>query len=124
MGRLLAMLTLCTGLVVMTGCESRDSASDAMAQLDDVDAQVNVEGFEYQRLPNGDRVLSGRLVNPTSRHVQNAQVQVSLYDEYNQAVGNVMILVTDIGADSEQSFRHTLDRDDISGARVRAILAR
>jgi hypothetical protein len=87
-------------------------------------SSLTVEGLEYQRLPGGSKVLSGTLVNPTGRHVQNAQVQISLYDELNQGLGSLLIAVNDIAPESEKTFRHTVDRDDVAGARVRSILAR
>jgi hypothetical protein len=122
LSRFIAAATLVLILVV-GGCSSEnDTGSEALA-LADTSTSLSVEGLEYQRMPDGSRVLSGLLVNATDRHVRNAQVQVSLYDELNQAVGNVSIPISDIDANSEKAFRFSVDRSDVAGARVRSILA-
>jgi hypothetical protein len=115
------MFSLMMVFAIGCGSDSNSLDSDALALAD---AQLAVEEFGYQRLPNGDRVVMGLLKNPTSRHVQNAQVQISFYDEMNQAVGQMLVLVQDIDPGTEKSFRQHVDRDDVAGARVRAIMAR
>lgn len=83
---------------------------------------VGVENLEFSRLPTGQRILTGRLVNPTDRSLRAAQVQVSLYDEDNRSIGTMLIVVQDVAAGGEREFRETVDNDVAVGARVRAIM--
>lgn len=110
-------------VLIAGGCSGEDdNGVDEVLALADTTTALMVEGFEYQQLPDGSRVMSGLFVNASSRHVRNAQIQVSLYDDLNQAVGSVSIPVSDIEAETEKAFRYSVDRNDVAGARVRSIL--
>jgi len=82
-----------------------------------------VEDLTYRRLPSGARIITGSVHNPSDEHVQNVQVQVSLFDASNARVGTMSILVQDIAAGESVTFREPVDSDfDVQAARVRSII--
>ena len=85
--------------------------------------QLTVEDLTYQLLPSGARIVSGTLVNPSERHFPSAQIQVSLFDENNVAVGNLSVTVRDVEAGGRVEFREPVNSDaDVRSARVRSVL--
>jgi len=85
--------------------------------------ELQVEDLRYQLLPGGARIVSGKLINPTTAPVSSAQIQVSLFDGDNRWVGDLHILVQNIGPGMGKPFREPVDSDaDVRGARVRSIL--
>jgi hypothetical protein len=106
-------LTLAVVLpLLLTACA--DEASDP---------QLQVEDFQYQMLPGGARIISGKLLNNGETTVSNAQLQVSLFDADNRRVSSMIILVQDVEPGAAKSFREPIDSDlDIRGARVRSVL--
>lgn len=82
-----------------------------------------VEDLTYRLLPGGARIISGSVHNPSGEHVQNVQVQVSLFDAANTRIGSMSILVQDIAAGERVAFRQAVDSDlDVQAARVRGII--
>jgi len=84
---------------------------------------VTVEQFEYVRMEDGNRLLTGVLYNPTASEVDHAQIQVSLYDAANQRVDSMIIPVRDISAGERKKFSQAVDSPhDVRGARPRSVL--
>ncbi|GEM_PF-964180 len=101
-------------LVIATGCS--ESTSDELER-------VRVEDIEYQLLQGGARILTGSVVNTSDAHIPIAQIRVTLFDEYNRSVDQMMIVVRDIPVGEEIRFREAVRSDfDIRGARARSVL--
>lgn len=87
------------------------------------ETQLQVEDFQYQMLPGGARIISGKVLNNGAATISNAQLQVSLFDADNRRISSMIILVQDLEPGASKSFREPIDSDlDIRGARVRSIL--
>lgn len=85
--------------------------------------QLQVEGVEYQQRPGGTRILTGTLFNPSEQRVPSAQIQVTLLDVDNQAIGSMIVPVQDIGPGERKPFREPVDRKlDVRGVRVKSVL--
>lgn len=89
--------------------------------LADASTTVAIEDVAFQMMPDGARILTGRFINKSEKNIGQAQLQVGLYDEHNRSIGLLHVVVDDIGAKSEKTFRHYVD-DDAEGARVRSVL--
>lgn len=97
---------------VASGCGTSESAPTPV-----------VEDLNYRLLPGGVRIITGSVHNPSGGHVQNVQVQVSLFDGSNTRVGSMSILVQDIAAGERVAFREVVNSDfDVQAARVRSII--
>ncbi|MFQ5568668.1 MAG: FxLYD domain-containing protein [Rhodothermales bacterium] len=84
---------------------------------------MSVEDFTYSLLPGGARVVMGKLYNPTSQWIRNAQIQIGLYDGDNRLVTTMSVVVRNIEPGQFMPFRKTVDEDvDIQGAKVRSVL--
>jgi hypothetical protein len=109
--------------MALAGCASDARTSESVA--DEGPAKVNrveVEDVRYV-FRNGNRIVTGELVNPGDRGIRHAMVQVALYDRMNQPVSMVNIDVRDIKAGERKPFRRVLDlNDDIRTVRVRSVL--
>lgn len=82
-----------------------------------------VEDFEYQELPGGARIVTGSLFNPTDEPIANAQIQVSLYDETNTRIGQMIIPVQRIPANGHKEFREAVRSDqDVRSVKPRSVL--
>lgn len=82
-----------------------------------------VEELQYSLLPGGARVITGKLYNPSSKNIRNAQVQIFLFDEKNRKVSDMSVTVKDVSPGERKSFRQPVDVDlDIRGAKVKRVL--
>ncbi len=89
----------------------------------DPEARVEVEDFQYVRLPGGARIVMGKLHNRSAEPISTAQLRVALYDEDNRRVGTMSIVVRHVGPGERKPFRQVVDADeDVRGARVRSVL--
>ncbi len=112
------LLSLALGLTLFAGC-----AGPEENRLPEGEPSVTVEEFAYARTREGDRRLSGVLLNNGADSIRNAQVQVSLYDEDNQRVSTMQIEVTNIAPGGRKPFTQMLDSDeDIRGAKVQSVM--
>ncbi len=100
--------------------EAPDTSEAAPADT----AQVRVEEFQFTRLEDGTRVLTGYLANPTDEPIAQAQIQVSLLDENNVRVGETTIVVQDIAPGNRRPFNQPIgsDQENIQGASVESVL--
>ncbi len=87
----------------------------------DAGSTVTIEDVSFQMMPGGERMITGRFVNNSAKNIGRAQLQVALYDEHNRSIGMMLVVVDDVGARSEKTFRHHVD-SDAEGARVRSIM--
>ncbi len=102
---------ICATLLLLAACQPKELAN------------LQVEDLRYALEPSGAKIISGKLTNVSTVDVSSAQVMVSLFDEHNQRVGQMGILVKDISAGESVHFREPIDSDDdIRAARVRKIL--
>lgn len=116
-------LLLCGSLLVPFGCTSSPDSAASSTDSTSTAQSLQVEDFSYQRLPEGTRVVSGALYNPTGTTVTTAQLQVSLFDASNRRISSMNILVQDIPAGERVRFSQPLDTDlDVQAARVRRVL--
>jgi hypothetical protein len=84
--------------------------------------QLAIEDFQFTRLENGTRLFTGKVYNPTSESVREAQINVSLLDVENRRVGTAMVRVPDIASQDTTTFRQVFDSDqEVSGARVKSL---
>jgi hypothetical protein len=85
---------------------------------------LEVEELRLVLTPHGAKVLTGALYNPTARTVDNALIQVSLFDGENALLESVSIGISDVGSDQRKAFREPLDTDlNIQRARVKKVVA-
>lgn len=113
----LAALVLAASLSAC-GAERQEHAGSVADTL-----QVTIEEFEYREMPDGDRILSGTLYNPTRDDVAHAQIQVTLYDDGNQRVDSMIIPIRNLPAGDRKSFEQFVDsRHDVRGARPRSVI--
>ena len=86
-------------------------------------SQINVQNLRYRLLPGGARILTGTVVNDGDDPVSVAQIDVSLFDEDNRRISSMLVVVQNIEARGEKSFRMAVDVDlPIHGARVKSII--
>ena len=106
-------------LLLVTAACGGDSAD---AEKDPGD-RVEIEDFQYVRLPGGARVVTGKLYNRSDELITTAQLQVALYDEDNRRVATMSVVVRDVEPGERKPFRQSVDSDeDVRGARVRSVL--
>ena len=85
--------------------------------------RVEIEDFQYVRLPGGARIVTGKLYNRSAEPIETAQLQVALYDEDNRRVGTMSIVVRNVEPGEHKPFRQPVDAgEDVRGARVRSVL--
>ena len=97
--------------VTLVGCQNQSKAD------------LRVEDMQYSLLPGGARIITGQLHNISDIDVSSAQIMISLFDEHNQKIGQLGILVKNIDAGKRVAFREPIDSDDdIRAARVKNIL--
>ena len=88
-----------------------------------VDAAVQVEDVQYTLLPGGARIVTGTLFNPTEDPINNAQIQISLYDVNNVRVSTMSVTIQDVSPGARKSFREPINTDlDVRGASVKSVL--
>ncbi len=107
-------------LVLLFGaCEApADEGADAVE-----DAAVQVEDVQYTLLPGGARIVTGTLFNPTEDPINNAQIQISLYDVNNVRVSTMSVTIQDVSPGARKSFREPINTDlDVRGASVKSVL--
>jgi hypothetical protein len=98
-------------------------AAAGCAPAADEAAAVQVEDVQYALLPGGARIVTGTLFNPTDTPIQNAQIQISLYDQYNVRVSSMSVTVQDVPPGERRTFRQPIDTDlDIRGASVKSVI--
>ncbi|MDZ4700190.1 MAG: FxLYD domain-containing protein [Rhodothermales bacterium] len=86
-------------------------------------AAVLVENVQYTLLPGGARIVTGTLFNPTEDPINNAQIQISLYDVNNVRVSTMSVTIQDVSPGSRKSFREPINTDlDVRGASVKSVL--
>jgi len=100
--------------IALSGCSDKT--------VDDL-RRVSVEDVEYQLLPGGARILTGGVSNISEAQLPIVQIQISLFDEYNRRVDQMMIVVRDIEVGASVRFREAVRSDfDVRGARARSVL--
>lgn len=98
-------------LLTLVGCQEKPKPD------------LRVENLKYSLVPGGARFISGSLHNLSDVDVSSAQVMVSLFDEHNQKIGQMGILVKNINGGEAVPFKEPIDSDaDIRAARVRRVL--
>lgn len=101
--------------------EAAQDTTEAAASSDTT--EVTVTDFQYTELEDGTRVFTGELYNPTTEHIEHAQIQISLLDAENRRIGEARVELADIAPGTRKPFRQPLDSDkDIRQARVRSVL--
>ncbi len=86
-------------------------------------AAVEVKDFKYVQMPAGERLLTGKLYNTTAVQIENAQIQVSLFDENNRRISSMVIRVQDVEPGSFKPFRERMEgKPEVRGAKVRSVL--
>lgn len=117
MTRALSILTLAFALI-LGACGGGSSSGNSAAQ-----DEVQVNDFRLVEAPNGERQVMGTLRNMTSEDIENAQVQVALFDADNVQIEEMNVPVKNIPAEGEVEFKHPLDTDaDVAGAQVSSVL--
>jgi hypothetical protein len=87
------------------------------------DTEVQVEDVQYSLLPGGARIVTGTLFNPTDDPINNAQIQISLYDANNVRVSTMSVTIQDVSPGARKSFREPINTDlDVRGASVKSVL--
>ena len=87
------------------------------------DAAVQIENVQYTLLPGGARIVTGTLFNPTEDPINNAQIQISLYDVNNVRVSTMSVTIQDVSPGARKSFREPINTDlDVRGASVKSVL--
>ena len=84
--------------------------------------KIQIEEFHYSQLPGGARIISGKLRNVTALPIENAQIQIGLFDADNRLISTVNVLVRDVPPGEAKPFREAVDSDDVDGAKVRGVL--
>ena len=108
---LFTVLLLIGGLAACGGNEAPSTA-----------AQLQVEDFAFTRLEDGTRLFTGKVYNPTSQAVEQAQISVTLFDANNRRTGRTGISVSGIAPQDTTTFRQVFDSDqDVSSARVQSL---
>ncbi len=89
----------------------------------DPEARVEVEDFQYVRLPGGARIVMVKLHNRSAEPISTAQLKIALYDADNLLVTTMSVVVRHVGPGERKPFRQVVDADeDVRGARVRSVL--
>lgn len=110
-------------MLVMAGCTGGDDPTGNERIQTELAAKVSVEDVEYQQLPGGARIVTGSLYNPTDRNIANAQIQLSLYDETNTRIGQMIIPVQQIPAGERKEFREPVQSEaDVRSVKARSVL--
>lgn len=101
-------------LFVFAGCDEGSAPEPGEVEVEDV------------RLIDTDEegpVLEGRFINFTDEPISVAIVRVSIYDSENQTVGESLVEVREIEANSEKEFSSVVELEgDIHRAQVQSIM--
>jgi hypothetical protein len=101
----------------LSACGPSDAQQQHLAE------QVTVSEFQYARIPDGSRIVTGTLHNDSRERLDNVQLRVALYDADNRRISTVSVVVQDVAPESEKAFREPVPTDvDAEGARVQSIL--
>jgi len=112
-GILVFMIALLAATVTMSCTEKTISTREPLSVND---LQLSIH-------PGGARILTCRLLNKSNDPVSVVQVQITLFDADNRPVSGMSVVLHDIPAGDEISFREPIDSDeDVRGARVKKIL--
>lgn len=112
MTRTLSILVFVFFALALGACGGEEDARD-----------VHVRDFRLVEAPSGDRQVMGTLHNAGSKDIENAQVQVTLFDGDNVRIETMNVPVSDIPASGEVEFKQALDTEaDVEGARVQSVL--
>lgn len=112
---------LCIGalLLLCVGCNSSTDVGESESEA----KEIEVEAFEFVKLPGGSRIVRGRLHNPSSTLINNAQVQLALYDADNRLIDTIHFTIQEIHPGKSKPFREPITiKADVRGARVRSVL--
>lgn len=101
----------------LTACGNTDAQQQRLAE------QVSVSEFQYARIPDGARIVTGRLHNDSSQRLENVQLRIAFYDADNRHVASISVVVQDVAPESEKAFREPVPADvEAEGARVQSVL--
>lgn len=110
----LLSLILALGL---SACGPSDAQQRRLAE------QVTVSEFQYARIPDGTRIVTGTLHNESRERLDNVQLRIAFYDADNRRISSVSVVVQDVAPESNKAFRKPVSTDaDAEGARVQSIL--
>jgi len=108
------------GLVLIVGIAA---CGDSDARQQQVADQVTVDEFKYARLPDGTRIVTGTLHNGSSKHLNNVQLRIALYDAQNRRVSSVRVVVQDVASGGDKAFREPLPIEvNAESARVQSLM--
>ena len=104
--------------LALTACGNDDAQQQRLAE------QVSVTEFQYARIPDGTRIVTGRLLNDSSQRLDNVQLRIAFYDADNRHITSISVVVQDVAPESEKAFREPVPADiEAEGARVQSVLA-
>lgn len=92
----------------------------ALAACGESDLQAEVEGLRLQREGSGYPTLTGYFVNRGDTPITSADVFVTLYDEDNQVIEDVIVPVRNVAAGDSVRFERRLDTQ-AGGAKLKYI---
>ena len=81
----------------------------ALAACGGADPQADVTDLRLQRRGTAYPTLTGVLVNSGAAPISSADVFVTLYDEQNRPLEDVMVQVRDVAAGDSARFEQRLD---------------
>lgn len=123
--RLLSLLVLASGLLI-SGCGGSASSETETPPSDSTATNgqpVQVVDFRLVETQGGERQVMGTLKNTTSKAINGAQIEVSLFDADNVRIETMSVTVRDIPAAGEVPFKKPLTTEvAVQGARVRSVL--
>lgn len=73
------------------------------------DLQADVQDLRLQRKGSGYPTLTGYVVNRGETAIASADVSVTLYDDENRVLEDVMVQVRDVAAGDSARFEQQLD---------------
>ncbi len=110
-------------LIIVLLLATQACGGDSGEEGKNAKGRVEVEDFQYVRLPGGARIVMGKLHNRSAEPISTAQLRIHLYDADNLLVTTMNVVVRHIGPGEHKPFRQVVDADeDVRGARVRSVL--
>ena len=110
-------------LIIVLLLATQACGGDSGEEGKNAKGRVEVEDFQYVRLPGGARIVMGKLHNRSAEPIHTAQLRIHLYDADNLLVTTMNVVVRHIGPGEHKPFRQVVDADeDVRGARVRSVL--